>query len=42
VARTRCGRRITSLSEKEIRAGIAWALAQDWVDGRTKSLLREV
>ena len=41
VARTQCGRRITSLSEKEIRAGIAWALAQDWVDSRTKSLLRE-
>jgi hypothetical protein len=41
VARTRCGRRITSLGEKEILAGIAWALAQDWVDSRTKSLLRE-
>ena len=41
VARTRCGRRITSLSEKEIRAGLAWALAQDWVDSRTKSLFRE-
>jgi len=41
VARTRCRRRITSLSEKEIDAGIAWALAQDWVDSQTKSLLRE-
>src|SRR5438067_9323601 len=41
VARTRCGRRITSLSETEIRAGLAWALAQDWVDSRTKSLFRE-
>jgi len=42
VARERCSRRITSLSEKELQAGIAWALAQDWVDSRTKSLLREV
>jgi hypothetical protein len=41
VARTRCGRRITRLSEKEIREGIGWALAQDWVDSGTKSLLRE-
>jgi hypothetical protein len=40
VAQTRCGRRITSLSKKEIRAGVAWALAQDWVDERTKSLFR--
>jgi hypothetical protein len=41
VAWKRCGQRITSLSEREIREGIAWTLAQDWVDSRTKSLLRE-
>jgi len=41
VARARCGRRITSLSENEIRVGIDWTIAQDWVDSRTKALLRE-
>ena|SRR5438093_9732349 len=41
VARWRCGEVITTLNDEELRAGIEWAIAQPWVDERTRSLLRE-
>ena len=39
VARWRCGEVITTLNDQELRAGIEWAIAQPWVDERTRSLL---
>ena len=41
LARWRCGEVITALNDAELRAGITWAIAQRWVDARTRSLLRE-
>jgi hypothetical protein len=41
IARWRWGEVITTLNDEELRAGINWAIAQPWVDERTRSLLRE-
>jgi hypothetical protein len=41
VARWRCGEVITTLSDEELGAGIGWAIAQPWVDEKTRSLLCE-
>jgi len=41
VARWRCGEVITTLNDRELRVGIEWAIAEPWVDERTKSLLCE-
>jgi hypothetical protein len=41
VARWRCGEVITTLNDEELGAGIGWAIAQPWVDERTRSLLYE-
>jgi hypothetical protein len=40
VALKRCGQRITSLTDRDIRAGLDWVLGQGWVDERTKSVFR--
>jgi len=34
----RCGRRITTLDDAQLRRAFDWALAQPWVDGATKEL----
>ena len=41
VARWRCGEAITTLNDDELRAGIEWAIAEPWVDDRTRLLLSE-
>ena len=41
VARWRCGAVITALNDEQLRAGIQWAIAERWVDARTRSLLCE-
>jgi hypothetical protein len=41
VARWRCGEVITTLNDRELRVGIEWAIAEPWVDERTRSLLCE-
>ena len=41
LARWRCGEVITTLNDQEVRAGIEWAIAEPWVDERTRSLLCE-
>jgi hypothetical protein len=41
VALVRCRERITTLSDKQIREGIDWALAEPWVDERTRALFHE-
>jgi hypothetical protein len=38
VAETRCGARITRLGEREVRAGVRWALALPWLDPATGAL----
>lgn len=40
-ALARCGRRITRLDDARLRRGIEWAMAQPWVDDRTKGLLSQ-
>src|SRR4051812_25091927 len=37
-ASRRCGRKITRLSDEEIRTGVEWVLAQPWVDPATRAL----
>ncbi|MBM3880707.1 MAG: hypothetical protein FJ387_13490 [Verrucomicrobia bacterium] len=39
-ALTRCGQRITTLSDSALRQGALWLLAQPWIDELTKSLAR--
>jgi hypothetical protein len=41
LARRLCARRITHLSEDEVRAGVEWVLAQPWVDQETRVLFDE-
>jgi hypothetical protein len=41
IARWRCAEVITTLDDEELHAGLSWAMAEPWVDGRTKALLRE-
>jgi hypothetical protein len=39
-ARTRCQHPISNLSENEMRRGIDWVVAQEWVDPATRALFR--
>jgi hypothetical protein len=41
MAHLRCGRRITSLEDAKILAGVRWALDQPWVDGPVRELMQE-
>jgi hypothetical protein len=41
VARTKCDRRITGLSDEGLRFSLEWALEQSWIDDSTRSLLKE-
>jgi hypothetical protein len=41
VALLRCRRRITGLSDDEVRQGLDWVLSLPWVDEPTRLLLRE-
>jgi len=41
VARLRHGRKITTLDDASVEAGLLWSISQDWVDDATRSLLRE-
>jgi hypothetical protein len=41
IARWRCAAVITTLNDEELRTGINWAIAEPWLDERTKSLLCE-
>jgi hypothetical protein len=41
VARLRCGRRITELTDTAVRKGLDWALGQPWLDEATRRLLEE-
>lgn len=41
VALTRCGKRITGLSNAELLRGLVWAMDQSWVDMVTMDLLAE-
>ena len=41
VALTRCGQRITGLDDDALRRGVAWVVAQPWVDESTRSLFRD-
>ena len=38
-ALVRCSRRITALSDGELREGFAWALRQSWIDEAARGLL---
>jgi hypothetical protein len=38
-ALTRCGERITTLNEDELRAGFNWLVKQTWLPGRTRNLI---
>jgi hypothetical protein len=38
-ALVRCGRRITALSDEQLRDGFAWALRQSWIDQTARELL---
>jgi hypothetical protein len=40
-ALTRCGQRITALSDTELCKAIEWAASQPWVDETTRALLQE-
>ncbi|HOW97194.1 MAG TPA: hypothetical protein P5567_02805 [Kiritimatiellia bacterium] len=40
-ALVRCGRRITSLSNKDLLTGLRWALGQEWVEKDLHGLLEE-
>jgi hypothetical protein len=40
-ALVRCGDTITTLSRAKLCEGFQWAIAQSWVDDRTRALLRE-
>ncbi len=41
VAMSKCGRRITQLSDEKLQFGVAWALKQSWLDESTRNLLEE-
>lgn len=41
VARTRCGARISSLSDEQLGKGAQWVVAQPWVDEDTRRLCRQ-
>ena len=41
VGMTRCGQRITTLDDRQLRRRLDWAVAQPWVDTATRGLLRE-
>lgn len=41
VARLRCGRRITALTDAAVRKGLDWALGRPWLDEATRSLCEE-
>jgi hypothetical protein len=41
VARLRLGQSITTLDDNSLRQGLQWAIAQIWVDDKTKQLLAE-
>ena len=40
VARMRCAARITALDDRSLSRGLEWAIAQPWVDPKTRGLLR--
>jgi len=40
-ALVRCRRKISELSDAELRRGVKWALARAWLDDATRGLLRE-
>ncbi|HWE01529.1 MAG TPA: hypothetical protein VG326_03900 [Tepidisphaeraceae bacterium] len=41
VALTRCGKRITGLSDHDLALGIRWALDRTWIDEPTRRMLNE-
>ncbi len=41
VALIRCGQRISGLDNASLKAGLRWCLEQNWVDERTRALLKE-
>jgi hypothetical protein len=41
VARIRIGRRITSLSEEDLRRGMNWIVRQPWIDPATRQIFLE-
>lgn len=41
VARLRCKRRITELSDKDVGRGLRWTAEQRWIDRRTKELAQK-
>jgi hypothetical protein len=40
-ALARIGQRITSMENRSIGEGVRWALAQTWIDGKTRALFEE-
>lgn len=40
-ALVRCGQSITTLNDKELRQGLAWAVRLSWIDARFKGLLTD-
>ena len=38
VAQTRCGVRISNLSDEHLREGVQWVLGQPWIDRATRAL----